>query len=52
MYDFNNRPHYHKVVEFLDFVDTCDTLAEFKIKENIDPQRLLAMYDKSRYDYE
>lgn len=52
VHDFNNRPHYHKVVEFLDFVDTCDTLAEFKIKENIDPQRLLAMYDKSRYDYE
>ena len=52
VHDFNNRPQYHKVLAFLDFVDTCDTLAEFKIKDNIDRQALSAMYEEFKYDYE
>lgn len=51
VHDFNNRPQYHKVIEFLDFVDTCDTLAEFTIKNNIDKQKLLMLYEQNKYDY-
>lgn len=52
MHDFNNRPFYHKILEFVDFVDTCDTLAEFKIKDNIDKQRLLVLYEEYKYVWE
>lgn len=52
IHDFNNRPFYHKILEFVDFVDTCDTLAEFKIKDNIDKQRLLALYEEYKYIWE
>lgn len=52
VHDFNNRPQYHKVLTFLDFIDTCDTLAEFKIKDKIDRLALFAMYEEFKYDYE
>lgn len=52
IHDFNNRPYYHKVIEFLDFIDTCDTLAEFKIRENIDKQKLLKLYEESKFIYD
>lgn len=52
IHDFNNRPYYHKIIEFLDFVDTCDTLAEFKIKENIDKQKILELYEESKFIYD
>ena len=52
IHDFNNRPYYNKIIEFLDFVDTCDTLAEFKIKENIDKQKLLELYEESKFIYD
>lgn len=52
MHDFNNRAFYHQILEFVDFVDTCDTLAEFKIKPNIDKQRLLALYEEYKYVWE
>lgn len=52
MHDFNNRAFYHQILKFVDFIDTCDTLAEFRIKENIDKQRLLAMYEEYKYIWE
>lgn len=52
IHDFNNRAFYHQILEFVDFVDTCDTLAEFKVKQNIDKQRLLALYEEYKYVWE
>lgn len=52
MHDFNNRAFYHQILEFVDIVDTCDTLAEFKIKKDIDKQRLLEFYNEYKYTME
>ncbi len=52
IHDFNNRPQYHKIVEFLDFIDTCDSLAEFKPKDKIDRTKLLVAYEAFKYNYE
>ncbi len=52
IHDFNNRPQYHKIIEFLDFVDTCDSLAEFRPKDNIDRTKLLVAYEDFKYNYE
>lgn len=52
MHDFNNRAFYHQILEFVDIVDTCDTLAEFKIRENIDRQKVLALYEQYQYVWE
>lgn len=50
VHDFNNRPQYHRILEFVDIVDTCDTLAEFKIKDHLDKQRVQQVYEEFKYD--
>lgn len=52
MHDFNNRAHYHCILEFLDIVDTADMLALFKIKKDCNKQRLLEMYEQYKYIYD
>ncbi len=51
MHDFNDRPQYHCILEFLDIIDTADTMALFKVKENFDKDKLLALYEKYKYIY-
>ncbi|WP_370524887.1 hypothetical protein [Helicobacter winghamensis] len=50
IHDFNNREYYHCILEFVEFVDTCDTLAEFRMKANIKKERLLEVYNEYKYN--
>jgi len=52
MHDFNNRAYYHVILKFLDIVDTADTMALFKIKENIDYGELKRMYEEYKFNAE
>lgn len=46
IHDFWNREHYHIVLNYLDVVDKVDTLGVFKIKENINFDKLKNDYDE------
>ena len=52
MHDFNNRPEYHDILKFLTIVDTSDTMALFKIKENFNKDELLQMYEEYKFIYD
>ncbi len=45
IHDFWNRKQYHEVLDFLDIVDKEETAGVFKIKENIDPKKVEALWD-------
>lgn len=49
MHDFNSRPAYHCLLEFLDIVDTADTMCLFKIKDHYNVQKLLTLYEQYKY---
>lgn len=51
MHDFTNRPQYHCILQFLDIVDTVETMALFKIKDNYDKIKLSEMVEKYNYIY-
>lgn len=51
MHDFNDRPYYHSILEFLEIIDTADTMALFKIK-NLDKEKISALFDKEKNNYE
>ncbi len=51
MHDYNIRSEYHCILEFLNIVDIIDTMALFKIKENIDKDKLTKMYEEYKYNY-
>lgn len=49
MHDFNSRPSYHCLLEFLDIVDTADTMCLFRIKNHYDTQKLSMLFEKYQY---
>ena len=49
IHDYIDREFYHTVEEFLDKIETIDTLAVFKVKENIDYEKLKKLYDECKY---
>ncbi|HEC1763941.1 TPA: hypothetical protein R1722_000666 [Campylobacter lari] len=51
MHDFNDRPFYHNILDFLEIIDTADTMALFKIK-NLDRKKITILYDKEKNNYE
>lgn len=46
VHDFWNRIYYHDVLEFLDVVDSADTLSIFKIKDNISFEKVEFLWEK------
>ena len=52
IHDYNNRPQYHCVLNFLDIIYTIDTIAVFKIKKNINKVKLYKYYEKYKYNYQ
>ncbi len=52
IHDYTIRDFYHLVEEFLDIVEIVDTLAIFKIKENLDKNRVQALYEEYKYTKE
>ena len=48
-HDYVNRKHYHIVENFLDRVETVDTLAVFKVKEDTDREQLKNIYSEYKY---
>ena len=49
IHDFSIRPNYHIVLEYLDEVETADTLSVFKIKEKLDYDLVREAYEKYKY---
>ena len=49
--DFDWRPQYRCLLDFLEVVATADTLALFKIKEGIDQDRVRRLYESHKDDY-
>lgn len=52
MHDFNNRPKYHVILEFLEIVDTIDLMAEFRVKKGVDSNLILAIWEKYKLDFD
>lgn len=52
IHDFNDRPNYHSILNFLDIIDTADTMALFKIKNNNDINKIEDLYNKEKNNYE
>lgn len=50
MHDFNDRPEYHVFLKYVNIVDTIDTMALFKIKENINYDDVLKDYELYKYN--
>ena len=50
IHDFNNRPQHHILLEFLEIVDTIDTMALFRVK-NVDFKRVKEVYEEVKFIY-
>jgi hypothetical protein len=50
VHDFNDRPHYHYVNQFIDVLEKVDTLIVFRKKTDANPELLHKLYDVARYD--
>ena len=51
IHDFDWRPQYRCLLDFLEVVGTADTLALFRIKAPVDPQRINRLYESHKDDY-
>ena len=49
IHDYNNRPIYHKILDFLQIERTMDTMALLSPKQNIDKTELLKIYEQYKY---
>lgn len=50
LHDYIDRPYYHIIENYLDIIETADSLAVFKIKDNIDRNELEHLYEEYKYD--
>lgn len=50
IHDFWNRPHYHIVLEFLDSVEVVETAGVFRVKKNLDVERLNVLWEQYAYN--
>ena len=48
-HDYTIREHYHVVEEFSEKTNTVDTLAIFKIKNNINLEKVEKLYQEYKY---
>ncbi|MCK0744895.1 tetratricopeptide repeat protein [Chromohalobacter nigrandesensis] len=46
IHDFWNRKHYHEILDFLDLVEKEETAGVFKIKKNVDPKKVEALWEQ------
>ncbi len=51
IHDYPKRKYYHIIEEFLDVAENADTLYSFKIKDNIDVERVKELYEEYKYEY-
>lgn len=49
VHDFWNRNHYHKVLNFVDVLDSVDTLAVLRPRKDIDEPALHRLLEANRY---
>ncbi|MEG2941642.1 MAG: hypothetical protein RR969_08680 [Thermomonas sp.] len=49
-HDFWNRPHYHPVLAFTDWLGSCDSLAILRRKPVIDPQKFELVRQQHRFN--
>ncbi|WP_280570597.1 tetratricopeptide repeat protein [Chromohalobacter sp. 296-RDG] len=46
IHDFWNRKNYHEILDFLDLVEKEETAGVFKIKKNVDPEKVEALWEQ------
>ncbi|MCL2339262.1 MAG: hypothetical protein FWC51_04925 [Proteobacteria bacterium] len=49
IHDFNDRPQYHKLLDYLDIVESADRLVACRIKGRIDRAQLEQDYEEYKY---
>ncbi len=49
IHDYTKREEYHILEEFLDIIETIDTLAVFKIKDEIDTEKAKNLYEEYKF---
>ena len=49
VHDFWNRPKYHAALPFLEWHQSCDTLAVFRARSDIDRERAMALLEEARH---
>ena len=52
IHDFWNREDYHVLLKYFDSIDKVDSLGVFKIKSNIDLNKITEEYDRHKYNVE
>lgn len=50
VHDFNDRPYYHCVNEFIDVIEKVDTLIVFRKRKGIDDSSLSKIYELAKFD--
>ncbi len=50
MHDYVNREHYHIIEQFLEVEETVDTMALFRIKDGVNKDDLLKLYEEYKYN--
>ncbi len=49
IHDFTNRDHYHILLNFIEKVESADTLVVFRVKQNIDLDEVHKLLEKYQY---
>lgn len=52
IHDFNDRPHYHVILNFFNIIDTADNMVLLELKDGVDKDSILRMYEEYKYDFE
>ncbi len=52
VHDYSFREYYHVIEEFLDIIDNSETLYVFKIKNEINKNRVEELYEEYKYSFE
>jgi hypothetical protein len=51
IHDFLNRPEYHILLNFLDIIETCDSLIVARVKSNNNKDNILELYEQYKYNH-
>jgi len=52
VHDFINRPYYHAILNFLDEIECADSLAVFKIKPDVNFEKVRECYEYFKYNWQ
>jgi hypothetical protein len=51
-HDFNNRPKYHIIKQFVDIIDSADSLVVLKVKQDLSLEKIHELYNTYKFIYD